>query len=271
MCVGREVKRNMKIVYLCSEYNAKSCLGLHGLVDDGWGVGLVIAYKSKKNFRLIGSIFRIITKFLHLLERFLFGGNKVKLLPYDSCRDICDSMGISYILTTDHTLSNVIEDIRSFSPDVILSNGWSFKIDSIVFELSKIVSLNCHSSYLPDYRGGNITYAPLINCEVESGVTVHVLDKKFDNGLILAQCRVSIDQFETAASLNAKRAMVTPGDLIEALVKAGDESLYKVNPKSPFYFRCSYERYMFLRVVNLIYKKIGCSHIKYYPKCRDDL
>jgi hypothetical protein len=256
---------------LCTEHNAKCCLGLQGLVVDGWNIGLVIAFVPDRNRRPTRLLLGLVRKFLLLLEKYVFGGNNVKLIPFNSCGNICGTMGISYVSTSDSSLTSVTEDLRLFSPDVILSNGWSFKINSSVSELSNIVSLNCHSSYLPDYRGGNVTYAPLINCEEKSGVTVHELTEKFDSGRILAQCRVFIDRRETTASLNAKRAMVTPGILIEALHKVGDERLYKRNPPSPFYFRCSYERYMYLRLINLVREKFGYSCRKFDPKLRYDL
>lgn len=263
--------KSRKIIYLCSQRNAKSCLGLHGLIDDGWNVRLVISYVPEKNLGKKRLIYGLIDRLLVKIENVIFGQININLFNFEDCKKICSLFGVPYIATSDGTLESVVEKIVAHQPDIIISNGWMFKISSKVFRLAKIGSVNCHSSFLPDYRGGNITYAPLINEETESGVTVHEISEKFDSGRILAQCKIFMSEKESPRSLNAKRAMVTAPVLIEALKKLGRERSYKDNPPSPFYFRCSYRYYFFARIKNSIRKKTGRPIIKFNPKPRIDI
>lgn len=266
------MERSKSIVYLCTENDAKSCLGLDALVQDGWNISLAIAYKAPS---VRGSLQQKIRKggqlLLSLMEKVIFRPPVIMRISVIPCKRICEVNKIEYLETDDRSLESCKEKIYSVNPDVILSNGWQFKIKSEVVKLAGIACLNCHSSYLPEYRGGNVTYAPLINGETQSGVSVHEVLEQFDSGRILAQQRVSVDQMETPLTLRTKRALITAGVLIEALESAGNETLYLDNPTSGFYFRCSYQKYLRFRLENVFRKLLGISIKRYTAQDRHDI
>jgi methionyl-tRNA formyltransferase len=272
------MKKTRKIVYLCTESNAKCFLGLKEILVDGWNVTLVIAYKpSTENARnssfkhqLKGSIKTLLHKqpTLYLFLRKLTSREIVQNFNIEKlCSDYC----IPYKSTSEKSLLSMMSDMTNIAPDVILSNGWQFKISNEIISMARLIALNCHSSYLPEYRGGNVTFAPLINEETETGVTVHQLVDKFDAGAILAQERVTIQSGETPQSLNMKRAAITGRVLIDALEIAGHPELYKSNPPSPFYFRCNYATFRRFKRINRIRKLIGLPIMRYEPKERYDI
>jgi folate-dependent phosphoribosylglycinamide formyltransferase PurN len=266
------MERSSSIVYLCTENNLKSCLGLDALIQDGWNISLVISYKAPSHRRTTRQKFwGGVHILLRLMEQMIFRPPAIMMMPVTSCQQICEANQINYIQTEDCTLEGCREHIYSLNPDVILSNGWMFKIESGVAKLARIACLNCHSSYLPEYRGGNVTYAPIINGETQSGVSVHEVLERFDSGRILAQHRVSVDPMETPQTLNTKRALITAGVLIEALEIAGNETLYLNNPLSSFYFRCSYPKYLRLRLENVARKLLGISIKRYSAQNRYDI
>ena len=47
--------------------------------------------------------------------------------------------------------------------------------------------LNFHYGILPKYRGPNPILAQMLNGESESGISIHVVDKRIDNGPIVMQ------------------------------------------------------------------------------------
>ncbi|MCP4607830.1 MAG: hypothetical protein GY845_03835 [Planctomycetes bacterium] len=273
------MERSNKIVYLCTENNAKCYLGLEEVLKDKWNVVLVIAYvhsfqqmtRKCLHERIRQALISPGRTCLRLYARFKRILGKNKPLEIMSIAELCELHTVQYIQTTDKSLLNIKDRIAAVSPDVILSNGWMFKITEDVFSLASLIALNCHSSYLPEYRGGNVTFAPLINEERQSGVTVHQLVKQFDAGLILAQERVDIESGENPMSLNIKRAQITGSVLIRALDTVGHEELYKKNPPSPFYFRCDYETYRRFRRINFLRKIIGLPIKRYEPKERYDI
>jgi len=273
------IERSNKIVYLCTENNAKSYLGLEEILKDEWNVVLVIAYAHTlqkmarkcfyKRARLaLVSPGRTCLRLYARLKRVL---KKNKPLELMCIEELCELHAVEYIQTTDKSLQTIKDCIAAVSPDVVLSNGWKFRITEDVFSLAGMIALNCHSSYLPEYRGGNVTFAPLINEEKQSGVTVHQLVKQFDAGLILAQERVNIEPGESPVSLDTKRAQITGRVLIRALDTVGHEERYKKNPQSPFYFRCDYATYRRFRRVNFLRKIIGLPIKRYEPKERFDI
>lgn len=273
------MEKDRTIVYLGTENNPKSCLALEDILENGWNIKLVIAYSPPKVIQKQTSIFHRVkskltqfirsNQFIYTIARKLL--KKPIKLEFKNMEVLCNLYSIQYNKTTDKTLQTLKNQIEDLSPDVILSNGWMFKITDDIFSLANIITLNCHSSYLPEYRGGNVTYAPLINEEKQSGVTVHQLVDKFDAGLILAQERVTIDHNETPDSLNTKRAQITGCVICKALEVAGNKELYKPNPPSPFYFRCGYKTYKRYKRVNYLRKLLGLDIKRYEPKQRYDI
>ena len=275
------MKKSETIVYLGTEGSIKTCLGLAEVLADGWSVGLVVAYegaspKINARYSLAKAVRGYVTKLIdlhpplmQLIQKIL--RRKEKGVEFHTLKELCSEYNIPYVMTSDQSLQTLKQKINRLHPSIILSNGWMFRITEDIISLASLISLNCHSSYLPEYRGGNITFAPLINEESESGVTVHQLVGKFDAGKILAQQRVAIDSGETPHSLNVKRAKITGKVLIDALEIAGHKELYLPNPPSPFYFRCDYSTYKHYRRINYLRKLIGLPIKRYEAKERYDI
>ena len=64
--------------------------------------------------------------------------------------------------------------------------------------------LNLHGSLLPKYRGRCPINWVLVNGEKETGVTLHYMTPKPDDGDIVCQKRVAISDDDTALSLHQK-------------------------------------------------------------------
>ena len=63
---------------------------------------------------------------------------------------------------------------------------------------------NIHFSLLPKYRGVYTSVWPILNGEIESGVTLHVIDAGIDTGDIVSQHRFPLDASDTARDLYMK-------------------------------------------------------------------
>lgn len=69
--------------------------------------------------------------------------------------------------------------------------------------------LNIHPSLLPGFGGqgmygGRVHQAVIASGATESGVTIHLVDGKYDNGPIVAQTRVPVKPGDTAETLAAR-------------------------------------------------------------------
>ena len=88
--------------------------------------------------------------------------------------------------------------------DVLLVGTWREKIKKDVFDVPKIASINLHPALLPKYRGANPYYNAIKNLETKSGLTLHLIDEKFDHGAILSQKEVEILPNDTGKELKNK-------------------------------------------------------------------
>ncbi len=103
----------------------------------------------------------------------------------------------------------IINTFEKHKVDVIILAGYMKKLGDKVIERFKGKILNIHPALLPKYGGkgmyGNFVHeAVLAACEKVSGPTVHVVDKVYDHGRILAQKEVPVFLDDTVDSLSAR-------------------------------------------------------------------
>ncbi|MCE3237594.1 MAG: hypothetical protein K0R24_575 [Gammaproteobacteria bacterium] len=89
-----------------------------------------------------------------------------------------------------------------------------------IINLSTQFAINYHDSLLPKYAGVYATSWALLNGETQHGVTWHVINSDVDAGDVLKQSSVTIDENDTAVSLNVKcyqAALTSFSELINEL------------------------------------------------------
>lgn len=97
----------------------------------------------------------------------------------------------------DELDSEMLNILRKHSVNIIVLVGYMKKIGPKVLKEYKGRILNIHPALLPKYGGvgmyGNKVHeAVLANKEKVTGVTVHIIDEKYDNGPILNQCEIPV-------------------------------------------------------------------------------
>ena len=107
----------------------------------------------------------------------------------------------------------VIEQLQSFNPDLIVVAAFGQFLPKAILEMPKYGCINVHASLLPKYRGAAPIQYAIIKGEKESGVTIMQMDIGMDTGDMLSKVVVPIAE-ET-----------TMGELHDALMTAGAELL----------------------------------------------
>ena len=107
----------------------------------------------------------------------------------------------------------VIEQLQSFNPDLIVVAAFGQFLPKAILEMPKYGCINVHASLLPKYRGAAPIQYAIIKGEKESGVTIMQMDIGMDTGDMLSKVVVPIGE-ET-----------TMGELHDALMNAGAELL----------------------------------------------
>ena len=110
------------------------------------------------------------------------------------------------IKTKDINNPFLIQTIEKMRPDILLSVFFNQKIGNSVLKLSRVASINLHPALLPAYRGLFPYFWVLARDEKSTGVTVHIMDERFDSGKILGQRKIRIKKDDTAFSLNFRCA-----------------------------------------------------------------
>jgi methionyl-tRNA formyltransferase len=128
--------------------------------------------------------------------------------------------GIQVLQPTSVKNPEFAEELKKLNSDIFVVVAYSI-LPKEVLAASRLGAINLHGSLLPKYRGAAPVQWAIANCEQTTGLTVFLLDEKMDNGPILEQRELSIEQNDTTETLLKK--MIIPG--CEAL----DTALAKLN------------------------------------------
>ncbi|BDU75308.1 formyltransferase family protein [Mesoterricola sediminis] len=134
--------------------------------------------------------------------------------------DLAASRGIPVRMEPDFNADSVYEAIRREAPDFIFSFYFREMIRQRVLDLPRLGAYNLHGSLLPAYRGRAPINWVLVKGEPETGITLHAMTAKPDDGDIIGQARLPIAWDETALSLtlrSAKAARALVRELAPAL------------------------------------------------------
>ncbi|CAL68321.1 phosphoribosylglycinamide formyltransferase [Christiangramia forsetii] len=107
-----------------------------------------------------------------------------------------------------HT-NDVLNILKDIDPDLIVLAGFLWLFPSNIIEEFPDKIINIHPALLPKYGGkgmyGNKVHETIIaEKETESGITIHFVNEKYDEGNTIFQATTSIENHDTAESLAGK-------------------------------------------------------------------
>ena len=88
--------------------------------------------------------------------------------------------------------------IRELEPDLIFSFSYRLVIPAEILKSASLGAFNIHGALLPRYRGRACVNWAVLNGETRTGVTLHHMVERVDEGRIVDQESVSIEPDETA-------------------------------------------------------------------------
>ena len=110
-------------------------------------------------------------------------------------------LGIPVIQPEKLREPEAMEQLRAWSPDVIVVAAFGQILRQDVLDLPKFGCINVHASLLPRWRGAAPINAAILHGDEETGITIMKMDAGLDTGPILTQRSVRIQPDETAGSL----------------------------------------------------------------------
>jgi UDP-4-amino-4-deoxy-L-arabinose formyltransferase / UDP-glucuronic acid dehydrogenase (UDP-4-keto-hexauronic acid decarboxylating) len=131
-----------------------------------------------------------------------------------------------------------VQKIRDISPDVIFSFYYRKILGKEILNIPPAGCLNLHGSLLPAYRGRCPLNWVLVNGETHTGVTLHYMTPRPDDGDIVAQKQIEISSDDTAHTLHQKIVPAASLILEQVLpdIKAGTVLRSPQDPSKSSYF-----------------------------------
>jgi UDP-4-amino-4-deoxy-L-arabinose formyltransferase/UDP-glucuronic acid dehydrogenase (UDP-4-keto-hexauronic acid decarboxylating) len=154
--------------------------------------------------------FEIVSVFTHR-------DNPQETIWFDSVAELASEHRLPVFAPTDVNHSRWVEKIKELSPDILFSFYYRQLIQREILDVPKAGCLNLHGSLLPKYRGRVPINWVLVNGEKETGVTLHYMTPRPDDGDIVAQKKISISDDDTALRLHWKVAQAAEKLLDEVL------------------------------------------------------
>ena len=115
--------------------------------------------------------------------------------------------GIPVFMEPKFNEDHVHKAIQELRPDFLFSFYFREMIQARFLELPKLGAYNLHGSLLPHYRGRAPINWVLLRGEAQTGITLHAMTPKPDDGDILGQTALPIAWDETALSLTLRCAV----------------------------------------------------------------
>lgn len=119
--------------------------------------------------------------------------------------DVCRTHHICHYLFNNKDIEQgdkVLERLSQIGCDCIVLAGFLRKLPKSLIAAYPNKIINLHPSLLPKYGGqgmyGNkVHQAVLDNKEIESGITIHLVNEEYDKGAVLAQFSCNISHIST--------------------------------------------------------------------------
>ena len=183
----------MKAIVLA--YHNIGCAGIKALLRNTFEIGSVFTHKD----------------------------NPGENIWFDSVAELAASCNISAFAPEDINHPMWVRKIRELTPDIIFSFYYRNMVEQTILEIPPAGCLNLHGSFLPRYRGRCPINWVIINGEKETGVTLHYMTPRPDDGDIVCQKKITISDDDTARSLHEKalKACCSMLDEILPLIKKG--------------------------------------------------
>lgn len=198
------------------------------IVGAGFPAGFIKLKRIIKTFFIYGPLKFIKVALIVMLND--VKGGKVK--------NYLKSNDIPVNIIIDINEDSFLDYLRTLKVDLIVSNNCPQRLKRNILGIPIKGSINLHLGKLPAYRGVFPVLHAIVNGEKEFGVTVHYMNVKFDDGPILNQEIIPIDEGENLFALYPKAFEVGANLLVKAIrdIQNGSANTIPNGPEGKSYY-----------------------------------
>jgi len=178
---------------------------------------------------------------------------------------ICEARNLSYQKTSDLNLREEAFIAKNF--DLCIVCGWGWIVSREFIDQCNTI-LNCHSSYLPDYKGASVYFHQWANCETIGGATIHYLVDKIDMGDIVEQDTFEISIKDSPQDVLIKASNLTVqliGSVIDGFLEFGVVNTTKTQQGGRYFLKTPYWKLRIYRLINFLFYKLNIDLRIYTP------
>lgn len=155
------------------------------------------------------------------------------------------------------------EKIFALNPDVIVVVAYGLIIPEAVLSIPKYGCINIHPSLLPRWRGAAPIHYAILSGDEQTGVTIMQMNELWDEGDILLQRDIPIDEQDNIDTLSQKLSNLGSSMLIEVLnnidhlvpIKQNANDATYTNKIIDFHIDCNEEAQVICRKIRALYPK----------------
>ncbi len=114
-------------------------------------------------------------------------------------------------------IRNEYQEIIDLNPDIIVTCAYGQILPPELLDAPRLGCINVHASLLPKLRGGAPIHRAILNGYKKTGITIMYMAPGMDDGDIIAQREIPIDDTDTAESLHDKLSKLGTELLLETL------------------------------------------------------
>ncbi|MDO9508958.1 MAG: formyltransferase [Thermovirgaceae bacterium] len=165
--------------------------------------GIVVFAYSEVGYRCLGALLR---SGADVRAVFTYEDDPGENTWFSSVRELALDNGLPVFTPDGVKTLEILDQIRNLQPELIFSFYYRDIIPEPILEIPRLGAFNMHGSLLPKYRGRACVNWAIINGETETGPTLHWMTKHPDEGDIVDQERVPIEESDTAMDVMLKIA-----------------------------------------------------------------
>lgn len=116
------------------------------------------------------------------------------------------------------------QKVLDVNPDIIVTCAYGQIIPKEILYAPKYKAINVHASLLPKLRGGAPIHHAIIDGYEETGITIMYMNEKMDEGNIISQSKIKIEDIDNVGTLHDKLSLLGSKLLIETLPSIFEET-----------------------------------------------
>ena len=121
-------------------------------------------------------------------------------------------------------IKDAVEEIIDIEPNIIITCAYGQILPVELLEYPEYGCINVHASLLPKLRGGAPIHRAIIEGYKKTGITIMYMAERMDDGDIITQSEVEIEDTDTASTLSFKLSNLGSKLLIETLPSILDQT-----------------------------------------------